>query len=62
VEDQDVYPAKGQTILVKAPEGWRKRCVMVNEGFKPVAGDDGELSFAVRRALDRVLSSVDSFL
>jgi D-amino-acid oxidase len=49
VEDEDVYPAKGQTILVKAPEGWRKRCVMVNEGFKPVAGDDGELSFTIRR-------------
>jgi hypothetical protein len=37
VQDDRVYAARGQTILVKA-EKWKKVCVMHVEGFNPAPG------------------------
>jgi D-amino-acid oxidase len=40
VEDSAVYPARGQTVLVKAPEV--SRCVMHVEGFMAAPAKEGE--------------------
>jgi D-amino-acid oxidase len=40
VEDPSVYPARGQTVLVRAPEV--SRCIMHVEGFMAAAPRDGE--------------------
>lgn len=43
VEDPDVYPARGQTVLVRAPEV--SRCIMHVEGFMAAPPKDGEGEF-----------------
>jgi glycine/D-amino acid oxidase-like deaminating enzyme len=40
VEDEAVYPARGQTVLVRAPEV--RKCVMHTEGFMAAAPKEGE--------------------
>jgi glycine/D-amino acid oxidase-like deaminating enzyme len=40
VQDDKVYPIRGQTVLVKAPEGWNKVCVMKTQSHP--TGDPGE--------------------
>ncbi len=42
VEDRDVYPARGQTVLVRAPHA--QRCIMSADGF----GSSGTLHSAPR--------------
>lgn len=39
VEDEKVFPARGQTVLVEAPKV--KRCIMQCEGFMAIPGADG---------------------
>jgi len=40
LEDKAVYPARGQTVLVRAPEVGK--CVMHTEGFMAAAPKEGE--------------------
>jgi D-amino-acid oxidase len=50
VEDVDVYPASGQTVLVKAP--LVRSCVMHVEGFMPPALKPGEGAFCRTLAVE----------
>lgn len=43
VEDEKMYPARGQTVLVKAPGV--KRCIMQTEGFMAAPSLGGSTSF-----------------
>lgn len=35
VDDRTTYPIRGQTVLVRAPEGYVKRCIMQTGAFAP---------------------------
>lgn len=41
VADDSVYPIRGQTVLVRAPDSWKKVCVMKTETHP--TGDPGEV-------------------